>query len=243
MARMRHRIRPISRGELTPQLSFELGRIMHDAVWEAPWKYHGWPLGTIDSEAHAGTAVGYIRLCDKFGGHFLVLEAEHEETRVFRPVGVWAGTPLAPELVDTLHLTDGIDAGAVRAAFGEDELPQVTSGDYYHLIIAIDGPTGANDRPLENHRSTDMNGMKAAEVMMRYMNRALANAGVRRLWTKTHPAQQKMIALFDRLGFHRIGCHYFEHGAGAGASRDIFLCTLDSLIHASLARHLKTDWI
>lgn len=243
--RCRHNLKLFSAGELqsNPGLSFALGWIMQNAVWEAPWNYHGWPLGTFDEPPSAETAVGYIRLCVKYGGSFLVKFAEYEGEAEPIPVGVWAGAPLHPELIPVVHLDHGIETEMVQKHFGTEEAPRVCPDgkDYYHLIIAVQGASGIEERPLACHRSSRLGEKRAARVMVEYMIRHLREQGYRRIWTKTHPAQAKMMRLFDNTGFKIVGHQTANHGKNV-AERAIFLGT-PTCLHDVDNSHLMTgDW-
>ena len=226
-----------------PRLSQQLGGIMRGAVREAPWNYLNWPLGEIDAPPGTETATGYIRLCEAYDGHFLVLWNERHGQHELEPVGVWAGAPIHPELVHTVHLDHGIEPDLVKAQFGSDEAPHVLGDgrEYYHLIIAINGETDAEGQPQRSHRTSILNGKKAARVMVEFMIHHLAGLGFVRMFTKTHPAQAKMMRLFRDVGFAEIGRQTATHGTNS-AERAIFLGRFDSLHRVDNSAHLLGDW-
>lgn len=226
--------------EVSPDLCYVLGGIMHNAVFEPPWLYRTWPLGHKDVEPGTSTAVGYMKLCQLHNGHFFVLNHEDEDGNS-RPVGVWAGLPVSPELIPVLHLDHGIDAAAVKVA-NQADVPLFGGRTYYHLIIAIDGHTGAEDRPLESHRGMMLRGKKAARVMVEHMPAVLAAEGFDHLVTKTHPKQEKMVGLFQRVGFVPIGQQVATHGASS-AERTIFFCSPKKLPVPDNSGHLLSEWM
>ncbi len=203
MKRFKVQVREVKLEEMVPELYLEAGRCMKDALDPALWNRADWALGTVDSAPGLNTAVGFIKMCDRFV--FLFVENEEGAQTV---AGICAGITLSKTSAGKVDLRKGLDRALVASLFDQQRSVPVC-GDFYHSIIAIDDICPVERLPL---RGRKIQGKSIARVMFGQLIDIARRDGCTGFWSKTHPDLQKVLHLFEQHGLVHVGSQDYAEG-------------------------------